>query len=267
MRSVYVLAFLCFFMSSNKAFSQDKGKCFFYLRVSFPSINIATVKDSDPTPSEFRYGANGSTTKVHNIIGIIFDPRAEYFIYDNFSVSLGVSHTTKHLLIKNSDGANSGVSKYKLIYLTLPLIFKYYTRDVANNLKLVYSGGFTPDFRTAEILRGEDGAHYWNLSRNDYVNDPFRGRNGNDKSQKLFRGFDMGLFCAIGVDYAIKKCKRCDFSLYGGLSFNKGLFNIIHPDLKFNDPNRTPVNSSVKIKNNLLGVDLGFRIHIKKKTT
>jgi hypothetical protein len=254
MKKVYVLTLVVLLLGSTKVFSQSKGNIHWSFRFA-PGLNVASVKDPDPTPSGVHYVADGLTTKEGNVGGVSLGANLEYFVNENFAFTPGLWFTTKNIFIRNRDGGYSGVSKYNLVYLQVPLIGKYYTQEIIDNLKLVFAFGPTLDFKLSENVNGGDGAHYWNLAKNEFWDDPSRGRNGDNRPQSLFNPFDLGLFFSAGADYALND----KISLYAGLSLNKGLVNMIHPNLKFNDPFRTKVNSSVKIRSNIIALDFGVK--------
>jgi hypothetical protein len=254
MKKVYLIVLLFLLLGNSSVFSQSQGNIHWSFRFA-PNVNIATVKDPDPRPSGVVYVADGHTTKEGNVGGVSLGANLEYFLDENIAFAPGLWFTTKNILIRNTDGGYSGVSKYNLVYLQVPLIGKYYTQEIIDNLKLVFSFGPTLDFKLSERVNGGDGAHYWNLAKNEFWDDPSRGRNGDNRPQSLFHPFDLGLFFSAGADYALTE----KISVYGGLSFNKGFVNMIHPNLKFNDPFRTKVNSSVKIRSNLIALDFGVK--------
>ncbi|MFN6946693.1 MAG: outer membrane beta-barrel protein [Cytophagaceae bacterium] len=220
-----------------------------------PNTNIARVVDPDPRPSSVHTVADGHTTKESNVGGVSIGANLDYQISDFIYLSSGLWFTSKNLHIRNTDGSYSGVSRYNTLYMQIPLLVKAVSNEITDNIRLGITAGPTIDFKLNEQLDGGDGAHYWNLANNNYHLDPTRGRNGNMRPMPLFNPMDLGLFFSIGPEFQLGD----NFILYSALSYWVGGFNMINPNLLFNDPMRTPVSESVSIRSRIIGLDLGVK--------
>ncbi|MBC7388670.1 MAG: outer membrane beta-barrel protein [Opitutaceae bacterium] len=152
----------------------------------------------------------------------------------------------------------SGVSNYKTTYLQIPLLFKYFTKDIVKNLKIYGTFGPTIDFRIGEKLDGPDRAHYWNMANNN-PSYAYRDRNGTGRPVKLFNPIDITLYLSAGVNYKIID----KLEVFGGVFFNKGFVNAINPKLTFAEPGQTKVNKGLSLKSFLIGMELGVTYNLK----
>lgn len=247
-----------------------------------PTVNIASVKDNDPTPSAIRYQADGYTIKESNQGGFFFGFTTEYLFSEHFSFHSGLWFTQKNYEIRNYDGGYpnnpsfygvwymnnyyynySGTSVYQTSYMQIPIVFKYTSKELFSKFRLYATFGPTIDIKTGEKLKDSDYAHYWNMSRNLYTSpngDPTRGRNSAGKKVALFNPIDITLYMSLGATYEIID----NLDLYGGLMLNKGFLNQVNPRLRFAEPNQTKVNSDISWKSFLIGFEMGAAYRFTK---
>ena len=90
-------------------------------------------------------------------------------------------------------------------------------------------------------------------------NDPSRGKNASNKTEKLFSAFDITLFASTGLTYEVMD----KLDLFAGIMFNKGFANLVNPNLRFAEPNQTKVNSDISWKAFLVGMELGVAYRIQ----
>lgn len=258
-----------------------------------PTVNIATVKDNDPTPSQLNFSADGYTIKESNKGGLFFAFTAEYMFNENFSFLTGLWFTQKNYNLRNYDGyagpnpsypespyysnggnvglwymnnfvyTYSGTSIYQTTYWQLPIIFKYTSKELFANFRLYGTFGPTIDIRTNEKLAKNTGdyAHYWNMAKLTGY-DAWRGRNADGKKMGLFNPIDVTLFLSVGATYEIIE----NLDIFGGLMLNKGFVNQVNPKLKFAypDQNQTPVNTDQTWKSFLIGFEMGAAYRFTK---
>ena len=226
-----------------------------------PNLNISGVKDNNDAPSSFLPSADGFTTNEENVKGIGAGINFDFPINDNFYFGTGAWFTEKKFKVRNTDGGYSGVSQYNTLYMQIPALVKYRTGELfTKKLNLVFGAGPVLDLKTAEQIKGGDGAHYWNLAKNKSYIDPIRGNNGNNKSMALFSPINIGLNFSAGAEYQlIDKIK-----VFAGFSVNSNFLNMINPALKFDDADKTPVRTDVRFSNTLVSFDLGVYLNGKK---
>ncbi|MBC7390232.1 MAG: PorT family protein [Opitutaceae bacterium] len=202
-----------------------------------PVISFAAVKDKD-SKDGFSYNGEGSALRF--IVG----PYIDYMINDNvfFSFGLWYSPRTIKMSVKTTDAlgfSHTGNSQYNLQYLMVPLYFKFYTNEISEGMKLYFTLGGTADFKIAEKNVGDkDEVGLKDLASNE--------------GKQLFSFIDGGLLIGAGVEFKLGTIT----TLYGGLSYNRGLTNIVNP-LISNNGNKP--YQHVAIKNNLIGIDLGVK--------
>jgi len=217
------------------------------------------IRDNDTRPSGTYYPADGNTYKVNNLPSVSLGMNAIFKINDHFSWSAGLALTTRNMLVANQDGGYYGQSQYNVTYLQVPVLLRYTSNEIAKNLRIHVGLGPSSDLKIGEALVGGDGAHYWNLANNNYVQDPTRGRNGSNSPVALFNIINWGMYFTGGVDYALTE----KFTLYTGLKINPSFINMINPNLTF-DTNKTngqviKVSSGVSFTSTIIGLDFGFK--------
>lgn len=221
----------------------------------FFGTTVGQIHDNDGRPSASNHVSDGFTSNEGNQRSLSLGMNAILPINETWAFSIGGAFTQRQLLIRNTDGGYSGVSKYLISYFQVPLMLRYTSKEVAKGLKIHVGAGPCLELKLSDRLVGGDGAHYWNLAYNRTWLDPTRGQNGDNKEMKLFNPFDVSIMITGGVQYALSE----KFGLYGGIMVNPSLVNMINPDLKFNDPNKTPVTNDVQFRTTLVGLDIGFR--------
>lgn len=220
------------------AFSGDKVKL--GIKVS-PVVSYASVKDNKS--DDFSFSSNGSTLKI--VIG----PYADFLINDNVSFTTGLwfSPRTVKLTLKYTEPLtkvqSSASSQYNLQYLMVPVFFKFNTNEVSDGLKIYFTLGGTVDFKIAEKYVGDDNIHL-----KDVI--------AEKEDKALFSYIDASLLAGAGVEYELGDVT----TLYAGISYNRGLVNILNPFLsyKIGDETIKPYQQ-LSIKNNLIGLDLGIK--------
>jgi hypothetical protein len=221
----------------------------------FFGTTVGHVQDNDGTPSAINKTSDGYTTNEGNQRSLSLGMNAILPMNETWAFSIGGAFTQRQLLLRNTDGSYSGVSKYLISYLQVPFMLRYTSKEVAKGLKIHVGAGPCLELKLSERLEGPDGAHYWNLAYNRKWLDPTRGQNGDNKEMKLFNPLDVSIMITGGVQYSLTE----KLGLYGGIMVNPSLINMINPNLKFNDANKTPVSNDVQFRTTLVGVDLGFR--------
>jgi hypothetical protein len=125
----------------------------------------------------------------------------------------------------------------------LPAYFKFYTNEIANDMRLYFTLGGTLDFKIVEKKVGDDPVGLKNVIA--------------EKAGKpAFNFMDASFLMATGVEFNLKNVTN----LFVGISYNRGLLNIINPFLEYDqNGTKTKPYQYLAIKNNLLSLDLGVK--------
>lgn len=228
---------------------------------------ITRVNDSDNSPSGgldhgfLRNPSDGATTLEKNEPSVGFTIFADFPVNDKISFSTGLGVLSKSFTLRNTDGGYSGVSTYQLAYMQIPLTIKGYVYE-KDNINLFVKAGLALDLKVSEKLKENtgDGAHFWNLAKNQTWVDPTRGKNGDNKEMALFNPINTGLLLSFGGEY-----KLSDKLIFmAAITYSGGYLNMINPNLKHNDIHKTKVADGLKLTSDALLVDLGVAIPLSE---
>ncbi len=255
-KKIYSILLILVCISSTTMAQKENTRPEFGIEIN-PGWTLVGIKDSDSSPSDVDFTADGHTEKIANQESISLRMYAD-FDKEGFTFSTGLWFSQKKMSLLNIDGSYRGASTYDVAYFQLPVIFKKQIDTSNERVSLRLFAGPSIDFKFSEKLRGPDFAHFWNLSRNRLDLDPTRGRNGNGKAVKLFNPLDVSFHLGAGLNYRLSD----DFQLYGGISGSKAFFNMINPKLRFKDPELTKVREELRITSGSLTIDMGvlFRL-------
>lgn len=140
---------------------------------------------------------------------------------DNYYFSTGLLYSLRKLTFaaENTNTGESDAEQYSLEYIEIPLTLKLFTNDIGVDSKIYIQPGFTLDF---------------------LVN--WKGINKNDTRITDLGFFDASFYIGAGFD---KKLGVTN-SFFVGVFFQRGLVDI------------STQNPGISVKNDLLGLDLGF---------
>jgi len=216
------IAFL-FFASvlSLQAYSQVKLGFKFSPAIAFNSTVTEGAYDGvSPKGSGMRFTAG---------------PVLDYFFAENYAFHSGLWYTVKRTGIEGTVGRNLS-SVYNLQYLQVPLALKFYTNEVATDLKIYFLIGGTLDIKLAEKPLDKPNNFIYN--------------NRDDK--KAFRPADAGLLLGAGGELVM----GTNTAIFAGLSYNRGLSNVLSGNIK---NGADEINNNLKIRNSILALDLGVK--------
>ncbi|MBC7922551.1 MAG: PorT family protein [Ferruginibacter sp.] len=202
--------------------------------LSFNSVNGSGISDG--------ISADGVGARLSG--GLI----ADFFLSDHFAYSTGLWYTVRRSSFREipfslvGSGQLTGKSNYSLRYLQIPVSTKLFTNEIATNTRLYFQLGTVVDVKLAEKASNStnNGNAFYSLA--DYQN------------SKVYKPFDLGWLLGAGVDYRLGE----NTTVFGGLTFNRGLINTIRRSLK--DGSGTNFNDSVKSINNLLSLEVGIKL-------
>jgi len=213
-------------------FAGDKVKLGIKLTPCF-SFSKITDKKSDNTD----YSRSGSTVRM--IVG----PFIDFAINDNVTFTTGLWYSPRAVYISAKTATTTLKSQYNLQYLMVPIYFKFYTNEIAPDMKLYFNLGGSLDFKIAEKKVGDDDAGLKTLAEKE--------------NKPLFNIVDASILMGTGVEFNLKDITN----IYVGISYNRGLVNVINPLLEYTDSkgDKTKAYKDLSIKNNLLSLDLGVK--------
>jgi Outer membrane protein beta-barrel domain len=205
-----------------------------------PTISYARVTDKK-SDDNINYSRSGSVARL--IIG----PYVDFAINENVTFSTGLWYSPRAVALaakyKDTLGNTTTFkSQYNLQYVMIPVYFKFYTNEITSGMKLYFTLGATVDIKIAEKKDGDD-----NIKLKEYAE---------KESHALFTFMDATILAGTGVEYNLKDIT----TLYGGISYNRGLVNIINPFFGYDvNGNKVKPYQNLSIKNNLLSLDLGVK--------
>jgi hypothetical protein len=215
----YLLLF-CIALMSSGAFAQVK----FGLRLA-PNLAISRVQGS---------GTMANSTSAGPAIRYSFGGVADFFFAPNYAFSSGLLFTTKRAAfqyINSASGAddqlvNGETYKMNLQYIQIPVTFKFFTNEVAPDVRIYFQLGATIDARIAE--KRVEGV----------------GRNPDD-TDNLTRPVDLGAVVGSGAEWVLGQ----NTIVFGGLNYNRGLINQLK-DRKASD---------IRLNNDLISLEVGIK--------
>lgn len=245
-------------ISSLPIIAQKFPKLDFGLQISAGSA-FAKISDDDATPSSKNLASDGYTSIEENGLGnsglkLIIN----YTLSDRLDFSSGLYFSNRTMNVKNEDGSYVGTSNYIVGYTHIPILLKYKSAEIKDNLIIVGSFGPTLDFKRFEDKNGADYAHYLNFANNRVDLDSQRGRNGNNRQTDLFAGTGLSVYASAGAEYKINDM----FTAYAGLSYFYKLNNMLNSKLTYNNAEKTPITDMMKWRANILAFDFGVGIKI-----
>ena len=216
MKKALLLSFLSLIAFSS--FSQTK----FSLKFS-PGLALSRVSKVDTG-----YSVN------NNGIGVRFSfgPEVNFFFTDNVAFVTGLYYTSRRAGLKFSNpGLPVNKEVYNLQYLQIPAQLKFYTNDIATDMKLYFNLGGTLDIKLAEKnIKTEHTAPYI----------------------KDFTPIDATVLVGAGV-----QLQMGDNTFFtGGLSYNRGLINSVR---NMNNTVKALQEPRFNLNTDFLALDLGIR--------
>jgi hypothetical protein len=201
-----------------------------------PTVSYARVIDKDEKDG-VELKRNGSAIKM--IVG----PYINCGLNDNVTFTTGIWYSPRTVALsakfKDTTGAITTLtSQYNLQYLMIPLYFKFYTNEITSGLKIYFTLGGSFDIKIVEKKNGDDNVGLLTTAK--------------EKSRPLFNYLDASTLLGAGVEYNLKDV----VTIFGGISYNRGLVNTINPLLTINGEK---TYKDIAIKNNMISLDLGVK--------
>lgn len=211
--------------------STDGGGIQVGLKVS-PGLAMGRVIDKD-SDDGVAFSSGGSD------FGFSFGPVFDFpMVKQNVYLSTGAWFSLKSIKVKRTTLLSTESSKYNLQYVTVPLAVKFYTNEIAPNLRIYFNLGGTFDIKIAESVAGEDNVGLKEAAQDD--------------DKKLFLAVDGNLLLGTGVQFKVGQT-----TLFGGISYLRGLVNAVNSTWTVGDTDIKPYQS-LALKNNSVTLDLGI---------
>jgi hypothetical protein len=242
MNKSFTLLFSLLFVGASVFSQQDDDA----KRVEF-SVRIAPILSMPSARSEsadWNFSAGDATPKFSGGISV------DKFMQDNIALSFGVWYTGKRSTINFTTTENttldySGTADYNLQYIEFPLLFKGFTNNITEKMKIYFQLGGTFGIKLSEQYAGSDLA-----------NKP--------SSMTYAKWYDTSILLGLGVEFNVGTSNK----FYTGIDFSQGLTNIVKEDYisGVSDSNGDRINAEdvpnkndYKIKNAYLALVLGFK--------
>ena len=243
------VALIVFIASISISFTQgEKSKVDVSLRFA-PTISMTGAKGDS---KYWDFEKNKSHLKFNG--GLSFD----IFLDENVSISTGVWYTGKRskftvssaeLNRPSADNSNQELIDVSLNYVEVPLLFKGFTNNLSENLRLYFNVGGVFGIKVSEAYAGKD------QDRPLQSYDP-EGEYNNAKYASLF---DASLLIGGGTEIAVGTSNK----IYIGLDYSLGLANIINKkyvgSLSQSGNNTIEKGTNYAIKNKYLAIVGGFK--------
>jgi len=185
-----------------------------------------------------RFGGAISTPRVKTVsdtllvirdgssIRPLFGLTVDLPIKDNVVFSSGLGYATKKASVDHEFKHSGLVGKenYRIQYLQLPVLIRFVTNEITPGLKIYFTTGFAVEIKVFDEAN---------------LRDPV--------IVQKFRPIDATFNLGTGIELSLGP----DTSLYGGLTYNRGLINSVKESIQ--------ADANLRINNDLIGLEVGFR--------
>ncbi|UII22186.1 porin family protein [Fulvivirga ligni] len=179
-----------------------------------PTISTSRVSsDAD----DVNFDGNGAALRF------AAGPFADIAFSENYYISTGLFLVSNRATFEVTSGPERHEEEHNLQYLQVPLALKLYTNEIALDKRIYFQVGTTMEFKVKEKSDSEI----------QLIED--------------FKLFNSTLQVGFGLDYKI----GLNTSLFGGLSYNRGLINAVSE--------RAEGVPKFTLKNDYVGIDLGIK--------
>lgn len=162
----------------------------------------------------------------------------DFFLQDNIAFSTGLWYTQKrsNMTVTTSLLANTEAKlDYNLQYIEFPFLFKGFTNNITEKMKIYFQLGATFGIKVDERYAGD-------------INDK-------PSDATYSKWYDSGILLGSGLELNVGTSNK----FYVGLDYSQGLTNIIKDDYIQVSSIESPSSNSYKVKNNYLALVLGFK--------
>lgn len=193
-------------------------------------------------------GVSGDVTNNKTEIRLSGGLTADFLFTDTYAFSTGLWYTIKRSAFQNVTFADpndpngsglKGTSEYNLQYLQVPVSLKLFTNEIASDARMYFQLGGTFDVKLAEKAQQKSTNALFARSE--------------AQGGHVYKPIDVGLLLGLGVEFRLSE----DNTLFGGISYNRGLVNVLSNDLK--DDFGNALNDNLKSLNSLLSLEIGLK--------
>lgn len=173
----------------------------------------------------------------------------DFYFGKNYSFYTGLWYTTYRLGLKmNGTGLQAGRSAsciYNMQHVQVPIALKLFTNEIATDMKLYFVLGGTAGIKISEKEKEWEATSDRRLPELS-MEKPTKG--------KAASFADVGLLLGMGVEYQLGE----NTSLFGGLSYNRGLLNVASKKGPIY-VNQRDSDNFYKISTNLISLEVGLK--------
>jgi hypothetical protein len=228
-----VILGIALLLSTSLTFAQESK---FKLGLRFaPSLSMTRVVDVE---EEDGVSFENNSPGVRFSAGLTGD----FYFGKNYSFYTGLWYTTMKSGVKFSSELVSGESVYNLQYVQVPVAIKLFTNEITTDTKLYFVLG-----GTAGIKINEKDVEWktTGLIEEPSVTKPGRGT--------AYSAFDAGLLVTAGAEYQLGE----NTIVFGGLSYNRGLFGVQSKKGPFNTGDTA--SDKYTVSHQLLSLEVGLK--------
>jgi hypothetical protein len=179
---------------------------------------------------------SGYSAYKKNGLGVRFiaGPEVYFQMGDNAALVTGVWFSSRRVALKYQSPFADVKETYNLQYISLPLYLKLYTNEIATDTKVYFNVGGTFDVKLKDN----------NLKTN--VATPTISK---------WKPIDAMVTLGTGIQLQMGESTY----LLAGISYNRGLVNVVGSKTKFSDGAGNIVDPKIKLNSDLLLLDIGLR--------
>ncbi len=189
-----------------------------------PSIAYNRIS-SDVSDTTFERNKSG--------VRMSFGPTLEFGVSDHVSFLTGAWFSSKRAGLSATSDSLTDNAVFKLHYVQFPVTVKYYTNEIATDMKLYFQLGGTIDLNVAQDVKESTlDQDTQNMLYDDFA--------------KLL---DATAYVSVGTELKIGETNV----LFGGICYNRGLSDILTKDFLAVEKDK------LKLSNDLISLELGIK--------
>jgi hypothetical protein len=168
-------------------------------------------------------GNQAGADNINPTVRFSFGGIGDFFFAENYAFSTGLWFTTKRAGVRFAQPVNNiRENTFNLQYLQIPVSMKFFTNEVAPDMRVYFQVGGTIDALINQRERD-------NLAENRAI-DPL----------------DIGVLLGSGIEYVLGR----NTVVFGGLSYNRGLLN---------QANNRRLNPDVRLNMDIVAIEAGIK--------
>jgi len=235
MKNNAILAFLLLGLGFTAKAQDSKFRLGIRFAPNLAMTRVLDVKDNDGISFE------------NNSLGLRFSAglTGDFYFGKNYSFYTGLWYSVQRAGVKFSQAGDiSGKAVHNLQYVQVPIALKLFTNEIATDTKLYFVLGGTAG------LKINEKELEWEISENAKSSGDFSKPGAGNAYSYL----DAGLLLGAGAEMQMGE----NTTLFGGLSYNRGLVNIQSDRGPFNDPDKKSADF-FKVTTSLLSLEIGIK--------